>query len=187
MKKVIFLLAILLVLPKISFSGMMPLTYASSIYDYELGPGSTDPARTNPENALGEPDDLFLSLGEGGWIILEFDFPFTANAIVFETTYGNRENWLETADVFVAKEPEDFEFVAEINNLFPGTIINLPNSTFNYLKIVDTTLLNDGHPGDGFDLNSVAVATTPVPEPATMLLFGTGLAGLAGALRKRKK
>ena len=30
-------------------------------------------------------------------------------------------------------------------------------------------------------------AESPTPEPATMVLFGTGLAGLAGAARRRRR
>lgn len=34
---------------------------------------------------------------------------------------------------------------------------------------------------------TVGVPGSPVPEPATMLLFGTGIIGLAGAVRRRRK
>lgn len=36
-------------------------------------------------------------------------------------------------------------------------------------------------------LDAVSVTANPIPEPATMLLFGSGLIGLAGARRKLKK
>ncbi len=45
--------------------------------------------------------------------------------------------------------------------------------------VVHTTM------GCGND-NLMGKGTAPVPEPATMLLFGTGLAGLAGVIRKRR-
>ena len=116
---------------------------------------------------------------------------------MFETTWGDRDNWPEYANVYVGDtfslDPVDYTFVGLIGNNIQNVIdlTGIPGNPFRYVLVQDVTRQNGGiieHrglPADGFDIDAVGVAS--VPEPATMLLLGVGLIGLAGYGRKNRK
>lgn len=60
-----------------------------------------------------------------------------------------------------------------------------------YFNITGLSLYNrvvlenlDGH---AFEVDNIALGVVPAPEPATILLFGTGIIGLAGLARRKRQ
>ena len=154
-----------------------PLTVDDVTFDSKINIGNT-----NWSNVIDAPPYLsngyinsYTSFYTGS---LTFTFAHEVNAFGFLLGASNN-TWSLTAydSNYAVLETAMLAATGGSGKAFYGLSVGSP--AIAYATLTDNGIDNDLIFIDDF-------TTAPVPEPATLLLFGTGLAGLAGLRRRRK-
>ena len=166
------------------------ITYATDVISVVEGAGAGTPGRDDPTATLGAEDDSFYSLGLGGEIVLGFDTEFTGPGTAWEVTFGNAASHAEAIAIAVGNDGV-FTDVGVVTNIDASGVTGASfafDGVFNQLRVTDVTLIefSSSPSTDGFDLNAVGVTELGVvPIPASVLLLGAAVGGLAVARRAR--
>ena len=180
----------------ISGDGLILLSAPSSVADDS--PGATNTAMQGFDEAQGVLLGADLAV-DGGAILAGTTVD---SHMIFLNTAGNKYaaskgfEWIFDGDILGVMSKFDGSLEANSNTLLGAAGTNYPrfgfrarglenNDSYSFLGDTLTVSMIVSEPGDW--IRVVTASTAPVPEPATMVIFGAGLLGLVGFARRKKK
>ena len=167
----------------VTFSNSLELTTG----DGDIGPGSDYPLPPNGSNVItNDPaDPITMSMtgtfsGQGalaGNYVYAVSGYYTSPIGVTVTAYNINGGVLATL-VLAANDGS--------STLFSLTIPGCTGATWSAACTIAYVTFSDGGVPDTETLGQLTLSDAATPEPGTLALFGSGLVGLAGFLRRRK-
>ena len=136
--------------------------------------------RDNPDDVLGEPDELFYELGLNQVGIWKFDEPVSAGYVtLFEVTNPPVSNWPESVRVLGGNADDFFfELIGDVTNAQSqngwSLYFDFDDVMVDAISLTDTS----GQLPFTYDVDAIGLtgkmAQVPVPAPATLMALGLG-------------